>query len=197
MTELWLVRHGQTDWNVVRRFQGNSDTLLNDTGIAQAQTLAATLDGQSFAALYASPLQRAYQTAEVLADHLQLSIQTDDDLVEACHGDWEGMLWTDIKVQYPKLLSQRSVDPVYTRPPGDGETVAEVAARMTAAATRIAQRHPQEKVLIASHGLSLAALICCARGVSLKEVFDYIPKNTQVEKIHWDAGESRCPETEV
>ena len=194
MTELWLVRHGQTDWNVVRRFQGNSDTLLNETGIAQAQTLAAALNGQSFAALYASPLQRAYQTAQVLAEHLQLSIQVDEDLVESCHGDWEGMLWTDIKDQYPELLSQRSADPVHTRPPGDGETVAEVAARMTAAATRIAQRHPHEKVLIASHGLSLAALICCARGVSLHEIFDYIPQNTQVEKIHWDAETTLCRE---
>jgi len=194
MTELWLVRHGQTDWNVVRRFQGNSDTLLNDTGIAQAQTLASALNGQSFAALYASPLQRAFQTAQVLAERLQLSIQIDEDLAEACHGDWEGMLWTDIKDQYPDLLSQRSVDPVHTRPPGDGETVAEVAARMTAAATRIAQRHPQEKVLIASHGLSLAALICCARGISLHEIFDYIPKNTQVEKIYWDEKAEPCVE---
>ncbi len=197
MTELWLVRHGQTDWNVVRRFQGNSDTLLNDTGIAQAQALAATLDGQSFTALYASPLRRAFQTAEVLAERLRLSVQIDKDLVEACHGDWEGMLWTDIKDQYPELLSQRSADPVHTRPPGDGETVAEVAARMTAAATRIAQRHPQEKVLVASHGLSLAALICCARGVSLHEIFDYIPKNTQVEKIHWDAEAVPCTESKA
>ncbi|MDX9863269.1 MAG: histidine phosphatase family protein [Anaerolineaceae bacterium] len=195
MTELWLVRHGQTDWNVVRRFQGNSDTCLNDTGIAQAQTLAAALDGQSFAALYASPLRRAFQTAEALAERLQLSIQVDEDLVEACHGDWEGMLWSDIKDQYPELMAQRSLDPVNTRPPGDGETVAEVAVRMTAAAARIAQRHPQEKVLIASHGLSLAALICCARGVSLHEIFDYIPKNTQVEKITWDAATAPCLET--
>jgi broad specificity phosphatase PhoE len=194
MTELWLVRHGQTDWNVVRRFQGSSDTLLNETGIAQAQTLAATLNGLAFAALYSSPLQRAHQTAEVLAGQLHMDIQLDDGLVEASHGDWEGMLWTDIKVLYPELLAQRSIDPVNTRPPGDGENVAEVAKRMTAAATRIAQRHPQEKVLIASHGLSLAALICCARGVSLHEVFNYIPKNTQVEKITWDAAAAPCPE---
>jgi len=186
MTEFWLVRHGQTDWNVGGRWQGKSDTMLNDTGIAQAQALAKILDGQSFAAIYASPLQRAYQTAQVLAEQLHLPVKTDADLVEASHGDWEGMLWTDIKTQFPELLAQRKADPINTRPPGDGETVMEVARRMTAAANRIAERHPSERVLITSHGLALAALICTARNIALTQVFNHIPKNMQVEKITWD-----------
>jgi broad specificity phosphatase PhoE len=185
MTEFWLVRHGQTDWNIERRFQGRTDIPLNETGITQAHTLAQTLTGQTFAAIYSSPLQRALQTAQVLSEHLQLPIQIEPGLVESAHGDWEGMCLEDIKAQYPELIQARRQNPLENRPPGNAESIPEVAARMAAAANSIAQHHPQERVLITSHGLALAALICQARQISLNEIFNLVPSNTQVEKIVW------------
>lgn len=185
MTELWLVRHGQTDWNLESRFQGWSDIPLNNTGLTQAQILAESLAGEHFAAIYASPLQRARQTAAALAAPLNLPVQIEPDLVESSHGDWEGMLFEDIKANYPELLAARRQNPLHHRPPGKAETIAEVAARMTRAADKISRRHPEARVLIASHGLSLAALICQARQISLQEVFNHIPRNMQVEKIFW------------
>lgn len=192
MTELWLIRHGQTDWNLEKRFQGRSDVPLNDTGRAQAQTLAATLRSETFAAIYSSPLQRALQTAQALAGQLNLPIQIDPGLVESAHGDWEGMLFSEIKEQYPDLLLARRENPLTSHPPGEAESIPQVAARMAAAANRIACCHPQQRILVASHGLALATLICQARGIHLGEVFEHVPLNTQVEKIFWKGTEAPC-----
>ena len=192
MTELWLIRHGQTDWNLERRFQGRSDIPLNETGIKEAHALAATLCGQSFDAIYSSPLQRALQTAQALAEQLNLPIQIDPDLVESAHGDWEGMLFSEIKEHYPALLHARRENPLVSRPPGPAESIPEVAERMAAAANRIAGCHPQQRILVTSHGLALATLICQARGIHLAQVFEHVPPNTQVEIIFWEGTNSPC-----
>ena len=166
MTQLCLVRHGQTDWNLEGRYQGQSDVPLNENGLAQAKSLTEQLKGQTFSAIYSSDLMRARQTAELIAKMLGITMQIEPRLREINQGEWEGVLVDDIKARYAEIWSQRTVDPANVRPPG-GETVGEVATRVYAALDDIARLFPTEHVLVVSHGLSIATAICRAKAFLL------------------------------
>jgi broad specificity phosphatase PhoE len=184
MTQLWLIRHGQTDWNVEGRYQGQADLPLNATGLAQAEQLAVQLDGERFEALYSSDLLRARQTAKVLAQKIGLPVQVDPRLREVNQGQWEGELFAVIRERYRTEIAQRRLDPVDGRPPG-GESAAEVAARVWEAADDIARDHPDGTVLVVSHGLALATLIARADGVPLEKVYTLIPDNAAIRVLSW------------
>lgn len=187
MTEFWLVRHGQTDWNQEGRYQGQSDVPLNETGVLQAQTLADRLtEEKPFDAIFASDLKRAIRTAEILAAGSNIKIQIDNRLREINQGDWEGKIYKDIVRQYQQILEQRQANPEETRPPG-GESVAEVAARVKAAIDEIACRYPDGRVMIVSHGLALATMVCMAQKIPLSQVYSHILENTIPEIVTWTA----------
>jgi broad specificity phosphatase PhoE len=185
MTQLCLIRHGQTDWNLEGRYQGQSDVPLNQTGLAQAQSLAEQLKEQTFAAIYASDLMRARQTVEPVAKMFGITIQVEPRLREINQGEWEGVLVEDIKARYAELWSQRTVDPANIRPPG-GETVGEVATRVYAALDDIARLFPTERVLVVSHGLSIATAICRARNIPVGQAYTVIPENVQPVWVEWN-----------
>lgn len=184
MTEIWLVRHGATDWNLQGRYQGQADIPLNSVGLEQARAMADKLATENIVAIYSSSLQRARQTAQALADRVGLPVHTDPRLQEVSLGKWEGQLFTDIHQRFPELIAERRANPIYFRPP-DGETVAEVVERAVAAVNEIASAHPEGPVVIVSHGLTLATLICLARQQSLRQSFDMLPPNATPEKIEW------------
>ena len=184
---LWLVRHGQTDWNLDGRYQGQSDVPLNATGLAQAAAFAASLCGKRFDALYSSDLARAYQTAEVIAACLGLPVQADPRLREINQGEWQGRTLDEIKGIFNNEGPQArkvTIDPVTTRAPG-GESVWEVSQRMAQAADDIARRYSTGRVLVVGHGLALATLYCQAEGFPLGQVYSHIAENTQATIIHW------------
>jgi uncharacterized phosphatase len=102
MTELYLVRHGETDWNRQRRIQGLTDIPLNDTGRAQARATGELLARRSWDAVYASPLARARETAAIIAGELGLPGPTLlDALVERNYGDAEGLDWMQVDSRFP------------------------------------------------------------------------------------------------
>ncbi|MCW2918184.1 MAG: putative phosphoglycerate mutase [Actinomycetia bacterium] len=143
-----LWRHGQTTWNVERRFQGKTDIPLDETGITQADRAARLLAGLRPTAITASPLQRAAKTAEALAAVTGLPVTYDQDLVERDGGKWEGLDATEIREQYP-------AEHAIWQPPG-GETSEQVAKRVGNALERAIARLPQDGVLVvASHGAAL------------------------------------------
>jgi alpha-ribazole phosphatase len=178
MTQLCLVRHGQTDWNLEGRYQGQSDVPLNEKGLEQARSLIQQLNGQTFSAIYSSDLRRARQTAEHIAKYLELTLQIEPRLREINQGEWEGVLVDEIKARYAEIWSKRTVDPANVRPPG-GETVREVATRVHAALDDISRLFPTERVLIVSHGLSIATAICRDRGIPVGQAYTVIPDNVQ------------------
>jgi len=192
MTQLWLIRHGQTDWNAQGRWQGQTPDAppLNTVGLAQAHALARQLaeqaarEGTSFDALYSSDLLRARQTAEIIAQRLGLPIQLDARLREVNLGVWEGMLGDEVALRYVAELDERRRDPVHSRPP-QGETVLELAARVGQALDDIARAHPRGNVIVVSHGLAIAAALCLANGWPLEQVFAHIPENAASQIITW------------
>lgn len=193
MTKFCLIRHGQTDWNLEGRYQGQSDVPLNETGRAQARALAEKLAGQSFDAAYASDLSRARETAEIVAAALHLPVTLEKRLREIHQGEWEGQLVDDIKARYADVWQQRAIDPASIRPP-QGETVGEVAARVSAALEEISRAHPQGSVLVVSHGLSLATVLCKARGIPVGQAYTVIPDNAEPLWVDWNhSGEPQQP----
>ncbi|HKJ39450.1 MAG TPA: histidine phosphatase family protein [Anaerolineales bacterium] len=199
MTQLCLIRHGQTDWNLEGRYQGQSDVPLNKKGLAQAHSLIETLNGQKFDAVFTSDLMRARQTAEPIADKLGITMQIEPRLREIHQGEWEGVLVDDIKARYEKIWSQRTVDPANVRPPG-GETVREVATRVYAALDNISRLFPNGHLLIVSHGLSIATAICRDKGIAVGQAYTVIPDNIQPVWMDWildqgNASDSPEPDT--
>lgn len=186
MTEFWLVRHGQTDWNLAGRWQGQAASApgLNETGFAQAHAASAQLETNNFSALYTSDLLRARQTAEIIAEPLGLTVTLEPRLREINLGHWEGLLASEIEAQYPRELAERQRDPWHTRAPG-GEAPAEVAVRVLAALEDIANRHADERVLIVAHGLSLAVILCKAEGIPLVQVYEHVPANAAPQRVRW------------
>lgn len=185
MIELWLIRHGQTDWNVEGRFQGSEDVPLNYTGREQARKLAKKLDGNSFSAIFSSDLLRAKETAEIIATKLDLPLFIDKRLQEINQGDWEGVLFTEIKEKYPEEIIHRKEDPVFFRPPG-GESVEEVSKRITSIVNEISRTFEDEKILIVSHGLALSILICLTKNIPLADAYKHIPDNANPAIVYWD-----------
>ena len=187
MSRFWLIRHGQTDWNLEGRWQGQAPhaPTLNATGRAQAVTVAKKLAGHAFTALYSSDLARAVETAETISAWIGVPMAVEPRLREVNLGVWEGMRSDELAIIFSSELRVREIDPVNARPPGGGETAAEVATRIRAAADDFAARHPNEDIVLVSHGLALAALICQAQGWPLSEIFERIPENARALAIHW------------
>lgn len=184
MTEIWIVRHGQTDWNVEGRYQGQADQPLNAVGLEQARRAADRLRGCDFAAIYSSDLQRAHVTAQIIAAELGLPVQVDRRLREVNQGEWEGMLTADIQQRYAEEWAARRADRLHAAPPG-GESLAQVAARVLAGVADIVNRHPDQKVLLVSHGLALAVVRCAAEGAPLTDAFQRIPENAEPMVVGW------------
>jgi broad specificity phosphatase PhoE len=163
-TSIVLVRHGETDWNRERRFQGHADISLNEAGRRQAEALAGLLTVESFAAAYASPLRRAVETAEIIAARLGITVEASDGLMEVDVGSWSGLTTTEVEQRFPDGYS------VWTesRSGGwiDGETYDELGVRVVAELLEIAKRHPGEHVLAVTHGGAIRSVLAAAAGLS-------------------------------
>jgi broad specificity phosphatase PhoE len=150
VTTLLLVRHGETDWNAEGRLQGHTDRPLNDHGRTQAKVLAEELAAQEIAAIYSSDLARARETAEIVADRLQLPIVVDADLREKNWGSWEGLTPGEReRIAYV------------------GETTPEHRERTLRAVRRIADLHPgSSTVLVVTHGGSVRRVQAAVLGMA-------------------------------
>jgi alpha-ribazole phosphatase len=167
-TRLLIVRHGQTDWNSVGRFQGQMDIPLNPTGLEQAHAVARRLSTESPAAIYTSDLQRARQTAEIIYRALpgdgRCPLIAESRLRELCFGEWEGLTYNQIQSSQPHLLQRWENDLEHTAPPG-GETLLALADRVQAAFHSIIQAYPDATILLVAHGGPLQMLISSALGM--------------------------------
>ncbi len=182
MTELWLIRHGETDWNVEGRWQGHADIPLNANGIAQAVTMAEKLQWIPFAAVYASDLIRARETAVILAKKIKLPVNREPRLREIDQGEWEGMLVGEIEARYAERFQQRSKDPFSVAPPG-GETALQVLTRACAAIEDIVQSYPQEEVAVIGHGFVFALLRLHYQNLPKEKLWDLIPPNCEPYRL--------------
>ena len=166
MSTILLVRHGETDWNRDARFQGHADPPLNERGREQARALAERLAAEPLAAVYTSPLQRARETAEIVAARVGLPVESVDGVREVDVGSWSGLTRTEIEERFPEAFARW-----LGNGPGweDGETYEEMGERVLAALEELARRHPGEVVLVVTHGGPVRAAHAAAAGVPYAE----------------------------
>lgn len=152
-TRLLLIRHGQTPWNAAGRWQGHADPGLDETGRAQAlalaQSLAAAAD-RPWSKIVSSDLRRALETAQCVAKHLELEIETDVRLRELDVGRWSGSTRAEIAARDPERLRIfESGDPLVR--PGDGESRLALRERAHAFVRDLVRRDPGEDILVVTH----------------------------------------------
>lgn len=187
-TRILAIRHGETDWNAAQRVQGHTDIPLNARGLQQAALAAAALRDEPLAAVYASDLQRAYQTAQAIAERHGLPVHAERDLRERCFGAFEGHRFVDLEPQYPEDCRRwRQRDPHYA-PPGGGENLIDFSARVRAATARIAARHAGELIVLAVHGGVLDALYRAATGQALQAPRSFELRNAAINRLLWADG---------
>jgi 2,3-bisphosphoglycerate-dependent phosphoglycerate mutase len=166
MTELVLIRHGETDMNRELRFQGQVDVALNATGLEQARRLAARMTGEKADALYASDLRRAQQTAHPIGGQLALPAVAEAGLREQNFGRVDGMRVDDIKQQHPEAWEGwLRFEQDYCMP--EGESTRQFHARVMESIYRLVALHPQQTVVIVTHGGVLDMIYRTARSLGL------------------------------
>jgi broad specificity phosphatase PhoE len=150
-TTLILVRHGQTEWNRVERFRGRYDIPLNSTGLKQAQLTARYISKRwKPVAVYCSPLERAMQTAKLIAEEFHLSAFSTDGLIDIDYGSWQGSTPEEVERQWPELLSDWYETPDTVKIP-EGETLKQVGNRAMSAIGEMVDRHRNQQIVLVSH----------------------------------------------
>lgn len=169
MLEIYLTRHGETEWNTVRRMQGQGDSPLTLLGIRQAQWLAQRLKGKEFTCIYTSPLGRAKETALILNKTLNTRVIEDDRLMEIYLGDWEGRLLDDIDKEHPTENKDFWENPTQFNML-DKEDFEDVRKRAADFFESIIKQHGSGKILVVAHAIILKGMLNYIQG---KTVEDY------------------------
>ncbi len=160
MATILLVRHGETDWNLERRWQGHADRPLNETGRRQARELAELLGRDPPEAIYSSDLVRARVTAEIVGARLRLPVSTDLRLREVDVGEWSGLTMAEIGLRYPDAVRRWLEGGTGWM---NGETYEQMGERVIAALHEIAGHHAG-RILVVTHGGSMRAVWIASGG---------------------------------
>jgi broad specificity phosphatase PhoE len=164
MTTVYLARHGESDWNVERRWQGHADRPLTDRGREQAELLAERLAGVKLEAVYASDLRRAWETAQAVAAPRGLEVVRLPELREVDVGSWSGHTRDECAERFPEAFARWQQGGSGW---DDGESYEEMGARIVEAIRTIAAEHPDGAVLVVSHGGPIRAVHAHALGVDI------------------------------
>lgn len=167
MTRLILIRHGETEWNETKRFQGISDIPLSARGMDQAESLARSLEREPLEAIYTSPLIRARQTAACLARNHSCPLAVIEDLKELNQGRLEGLTGEDLRRDYPGFISQWLEKPGETVLPG-GESLADLQRRVWLAIEDVIGRHPGKTIAVVAHSFVILTILCRALELPLQ-----------------------------
>lgn len=167
VTVLYLVRHGETDWNRESRCQGYMDTELNSEGILQAQAAARRLEGENIDIIYSSALKRAYATAQTINQHLSVNLIKNESLNEINFGEWEGLTLEEMKKRPDYNYDQWRLTPHLATFPGE-KSLKNVQNRAIKFVNEIIEKHNGENILIVSHGGVLKLIILGVLGISLE-----------------------------
>ncbi|HRS22375.1 MAG TPA: histidine phosphatase family protein, partial [Clostridia bacterium] len=192
MTRLYLVRHGETEWNKNGKVQGRTDTELSPEGVMQAELLARRLAGEDINVIYSSSLRRALKTAEIIAEYKQCEIIKSDKYHEICFGPWEGMTINEIKEKYSEHYRAYREDPVNFKLPG-AETLIDLTERTYGAVMDIVSRHTGSNILLVSHGTAIKAVIIRILGLDIIDFKRFMIDNASVSILEFPEDDTEKP----
>jgi broad specificity phosphatase PhoE len=162
-TRVFVVRHGATVLSAEDRFAGATDVALSDEGREQTRRLAQRLNGEKIVAVFASPLGRTVETAQILAKPHKLEVQTRDGLREISHGRWEKLTRREVEERFPEEAADWEKDP-YTFAPVGGESGLAVTARALPVLLQLVREHPGKNILVVSHKATIRLLLSSLLG---------------------------------
>ncbi len=185
MTDVLVVRHGQTYGNIDGRFYGHSETELTPVGVQQAQALGRKLAAREIHAAYTSDLTRAAETARhILAGRTPLpELRIDDRLREMHYGDWEALHSDEIREKQPDLMRDFFSARAHSAP--GGETIQQLRARTVAAVKDAVDAHPDGTILVVSHGNAIMALFAELIGVPVENTWQFSVRNTSISHLRF------------
>lgn len=192
MTEILLIRHGETAWNAIRRLQGHLDIPLNVEGMRQAAALARAIEDEALDAVYSSDLLRARQTATAIAAPRGMEVRLDRGLRERCYGAFEGMLYAEISKRYAQAFAAWKARDIDARfPPGVhvAETMREFAARTIDAIKRIAGDGRHQRIAMVAHGGVLECAYRAAQNMDFAQERSFDIFNASVNRFSWNGSE--------
>ena len=176
MVKVILIRHGETDWNTKQIFRGRKDISLNEVGLAQAKAVGASLKDVQIDVVYSSPLDRALETAKILADSRSLEIELEEGFIDIDFGKWQGVSHEKVKEKYEDLYEMWLKNPQMVTFP-EGENLKDVRTRSMEALEKVIRKHPGKTLAIVSHRVLNKVLLCSILGLELSH-FWYIKQDT-------------------
>lgn len=176
-TTFILVRHGQTEWNRIERFRGHADIPLNETGLKQAEATGTRIAKEwNVEAVYASPLSRAVRTAEAIAAHFSLPVQSHPDLIDIDYGEWQGLSPEEVAHRWKDELERWYRQPHLCRIPG-GESLSDLRQRGMQAIQTLAQTHCGQTIVVVGHTVINRVLLLAILGLG-NDRFWYLRQDT-------------------
>jgi len=183
-TRIIAIRHGETAWNVDTRIQGQLDISLNETGQWQAARAAKALASETVHAIYASDLQRAWETAHAIAKTVGQMPQAEIGLRERGFGIFQGRTFAEIEAAWPSEAKRwRQRDPHWA--PEGGESLAALTERVTQTTAELAARHAGEQIVLVAHGGVMDALYRAATGQTVQAPRTWHLGNAAINRLLW------------
>jgi len=186
-TPIYLVRHGQTAWNKEEVFRGRTDIPLDETGLREAELAAEYFRPIHLQAIYSSPLSRARQTAQKIAQFHALDVQPLDGIIDMSFGSWEGRSLREVEERDEAHFRQWREQPHLVKLPG-GETLDEVRARAMAALGEVISEHPERTVVLVSHRVINKVLLCGILGLDNSHFWQIAQDTTAINLIQYRNG---------
>lgn len=182
---LIIVRHGESEWNKIGRYQGQEDAALSDLGQRQAQALGGRLQREKIDAMYTSPLRRAADTARAIAEyHADVPFHTEDALLEIHHGAWQGLYSNDVKAQYGAELREWQLYPTRSQMP-NGESFSNILKRVVDFKERLEAEYGEQTLLISTHDVVVKILVADALGINMDRINRLWITNASVSVIEY------------
>jgi phosphoserine phosphatase len=182
---LIIVRHGESEWNRIGRYQGQADAPLSSLGTSQAEALAGRLQRESFHAIFTSPLQRAARTAEAIARyHPDVPCTHEPALMEIHHGDWQGLYSNDVHERYAAGLREWRQYPTRSQFP-NGESFSNILKRVLDCKERLVEQYADQTVLVSTHDVVVKILVADALGMDMDRINRIWVTNASISVIEY------------
>lgn len=182
---LIIVRHGESEWNRIHRYQGQLDAPLSELGLRQAEALAQRLKAERLDQIYTSPLQRAALTAKAIAAyHPNVPFAEADALLEIHHGEWQGKFADEIREKYADGLREWREHPTRSQMPG-GESFSNVLKRTLDFKEELCKRHGGGTVLVSTHDVVVKILVADALGMNMDRINRIWVTNASISVIEY------------